>query len=107
MKILKKQKINFHMQNKVEKIQKTKSGAIIHTKDQNGNQNQFECDIVLISVGRKPNTNGLNLEKIGIDLDDKFEIYIRLVTPCCSKQAMFGRACSGRKVRVARRRPSS
>jgi dihydrolipoamide dehydrogenase len=71
MKILKKQKINFHMQNKVEKIQKTKSGAIVHTKDQNGKQNQFECDIVLISVGRRPNTNGLNLEKIGVELDDK------------------------------------
>ena len=71
MKILKRQKINFHMQNKVEKIQKTKSGAIVHTKDQNGKQNQFECDIVLISVGRKPNTNGLNLEKIGVKLDDK------------------------------------
>jgi dihydrolipoamide dehydrogenase len=71
MKILKKQKINFHMQNKVEKIQKTKSGAVVHTIDQSGNQNQFESDIVLISVGRKPNTNGLNLEKIGVELDDK------------------------------------
>ena len=62
------------MKNKVEKIKKTKSGAVIHTKDQNGNQNQFECDIVLISVGRKPNTNGLNLEKIGVELDDKKRI---------------------------------
>ena len=74
MKILKKQNINFHMQNKVEKIEKTKSGAIVHTKDKNGNQNQFECDIVLISVGRKPNTSSLNLEKIGIELDDKKRI---------------------------------
>ena len=74
MKILKKQKINFHMQNKVEKIQKTKSGAVVYTKDQSGNQNQFECDIVLISVGRKPNTNELNLEKIGVELDDKKRI---------------------------------
>ena len=71
MKILKKQKINFHMQNKVEKIQKINSGAVVHTIDQSGNQNQFESDIVLISVGRKPNTNGLNLEKIGVELDDK------------------------------------
>ncbi len=74
MKILKKQKINFHMQNKVEKIEKNKSGAVVYTKDKNGNQNQFECDIVLISVGRKPNTNSLNLEKIGIELDDKKRI---------------------------------
>ena len=74
MKILKKQKINFHMQNKVEKIQKTKSGSVVYTKDQNGNKNQFECDIVLISVGRKPNINGLNLEQIGIEIDDKKRI---------------------------------
>ena len=59
------------MQNKVEKIQKTKSSAVVHTIDQSGNQNKFESDIVLISVGRKPNTNGLNLEKIGVELDDK------------------------------------
>ena len=59
------------MQNKVEKIQKTKSGTVVHTIDQSGNQNKFESDIVLISVGRKPNTNGLNLEKIGVELDDK------------------------------------
>ena len=59
------------MKNKVEKIQKTKLGVIVHTRDQSGNQNQFECDIVLISVGRKPNTNGLNLEKIGVELDDR------------------------------------
>ena len=74
MKILKKQKINFHLQNKVEKIQKNKSGAVVYTKDQDGNQNELQCDIVLISVGRKPNTNGLNLEKIGIKLDDKKRI---------------------------------
>ena len=28
----------------------------------------------MISVGRKPNTNGLNLEKVGIELDDKKRI---------------------------------
>ncbi len=74
MKILKKQKINFHLQNKVEKIEKTKFGAVVNTKDQNGNRNQFECDVVLISVGRKPNTSNLNLEKIGVVLDEKKRI---------------------------------
>ena len=29
----------------------------------------FECDVVLISVGRKPNTKGLNLDVLDIDLD--------------------------------------
>ena len=71
MKILKKQGIKFHMQHKVESIKKTKSGAVVLTSDKDGNKKDFECDVVLISVGRKPNTFGLNLEKIGIELDDK------------------------------------
>ncbi len=74
MKILKKQGINFHMQHKVEKIKKNKSEAIISTIDKEGNKKDFECDVVLISVGRKPNTKGLNLEKVGVDLDEKSRI---------------------------------
>ena len=61
MKILKKQGINFHMNHKVEKIEKLNSSAVVSTKDKNGNQKDFVSDVVLISVGRKPNTNGLNL----------------------------------------------
>ena len=34
----------------------------------------FDCDVVLISVGRKPNTNNLNLEAIGVKLDEKKRI---------------------------------
>ena len=71
MKILKKQGINFHMQHKVEVIKTNGSGAIVSTKDKDGNKKDFNTDIVLVSVGRKPNTNGLNLEKIGVELDDK------------------------------------
>ena len=46
-------------------------GAIVLTSDKDGKKVNFECDVVLISVGRKPNTNNLNLEKIGVELDDK------------------------------------
>ena len=74
MKILKKQGIKFHLQHKVEKIKKSETGAIISTLDKEGNKINFDCDVVLISVGRKPNTQGLNLEKIGVQLDDKKRI---------------------------------
>ncbi len=74
MKILKKQGIKFHMQHKVESIKKNNTGAEVFTIDKDGNKNNFDCDVVLISVGRKPNTLGLNLETIKIELDDKKRI---------------------------------
>ena len=74
MKILKKQGMKFHMQHKVEKIQKNNKGALVSTSDKDGNKKDFECDVVLISVGRKPNTHGLNIEAAGIKLDDKQRI---------------------------------
>ena len=74
MKILKKQGMKFNMQNKVETIQKNNSGAVVSTIDKDGNKNNFECDVVLISVGRKPNTKGLNLKNAGVSLDEKNRI---------------------------------
>ena len=74
MKILKKQGIKFHMQHKVDQITKKNSSAVISTTDKDGNKKDFDCEVVLVSVGRKPNTEGLNLEKIGLNLDDKNRI---------------------------------
>ena len=62
MKILKKQGINFHMQTKVEGIKKNTNGASVSTSDKDGKKVNFDCNVVLISVGRKPNTNNLNLD---------------------------------------------
>ena len=74
MKILKKQGIKFNMQNKVETIEKNAAGAVVSTVDKDGNKNSFVCDVVLISVGRKPNTDGLNLETVGVNLDERHRI---------------------------------
>ena len=74
MKILKKQGIKFNMQNKVELIKKNKSGLVVSTVDKDGKKNNFDCDVVLIAVGRKANTGGLNLEAIGVELDNKKRI---------------------------------
>jgi len=74
MKILKKQGIKFNMQNKVELIKKNKSGLVVSTVDKDGKKNNFDCDVVLIAVGRKANTEGLNLEAIGVELDNKKRI---------------------------------
>ena len=74
MKILKKQKINFHLQHKVEQIKKNSTNATVSTSDKEGKKKDFDCDVVLVSVGMKPNTIGLNLDKVNIDLDKKNRI---------------------------------
>ena len=74
MKILKKQGINFHMQTKVEGIKKNTKVLVVSTSDKDGKKINFDCDVVLISVGRKPNTSNLNLETIGVELDEKKRI---------------------------------
>ena len=76
LKILKKQGIKFNLETKVEKIQKTSSGVIVETKDKNGKKDKFNSDVVLISVGRKAFTKNLNVENLGIKLDEKKRIEV-------------------------------
>ena len=75
-KLLKKQGINFNLKTKVESISKNNNGVTVNTKDESGNKNKFDCDVVLVSVGRKPNTNNLNLDKIGVEKDKKGRIKV-------------------------------
>ena len=74
MKILKKQGMKFHLQTKLESIKKNNNGAKVIATDKDGKKIDFDCDVVLISVGRRPNTKNLNLEKININLDNKKRI---------------------------------
>ena len=76
MKILKKQKINFHLNTKVERISKTDNGVILETNDNQNKKQKFEGDVVLISVGRKPFTKSLNIENIGIQCDSKGRVKV-------------------------------
>jgi dihydrolipoamide dehydrogenase len=70
LKILQKQGMQFNLLTKVISVKKNKNGATV-TVEKNGIKSDIDCDIVLMSVGRKPNTTGLNLEKIGVKLDSK------------------------------------
>ena len=74
MKILQKQGIKFHMQTKVDSIKKNKNGASVSTTNKEGKKVNFECDVVLISVGRKSYIKNLNLEAVGVALDQKKRI---------------------------------
>ena len=76
MKILKKQNIKFHLNRKVTSIKKTNSGVQITTSDKNGDNKDFNCDVALISIGRKPFTSNLNLSSAGVKSDEKGRIKI-------------------------------
>ena len=76
LKILQKQGIKFHLEVKVENIIKKTKGVVVTTSNKEGKKLDFKCDVVLIAVGRKPNTKNLNLEKIGINLDSKKRIKV-------------------------------
>ncbi len=76
-KILSKQGIKFKMGSKVESVEdKGKSVLISYTNVKNSKKEVIEVDKVLVSVGRKPYTEGLNLSKVGIQKDSKGRIEV-------------------------------
>jgi dihydrolipoamide dehydrogenase len=70
LKILKKQGMKFHLSAKVTSVINKGSNATVQF-EKDGNKNEINADIVLMSVGRKPNTHGLKLDKAGVEMDDK------------------------------------
>ncbi len=70
-KILIKKGIKFKLDNKVTGLVNEKNKVIINfTNNKNKSKEKIECDKVLVAVGRKPYTDGLNLSKIGIKKDN-------------------------------------
>ncbi len=76
LKILTKQGIKFHLGNTVEDIIKGPKEITIKISNKQGEKLNMECDAVLVAVGRKPKTDKLNLEKIGIELNNKKRIKV-------------------------------
>ena len=76
-KILSKQGIKFKMGSKVESVKdQGKSVLISYTNVKNSKKEELKVDKVLVSVGRKPYTEGLNLSKVGIKKDSKGRIEV-------------------------------
>jgi dihydrolipoamide dehydrogenase len=76
-KILTKQGINFKLNNKVTAAVNVSNKVIVDFIDNKSLiKERLECDKVLVSVGRRPYTEGLNLTKLGIKKDDKGRIAV-------------------------------
>ena len=76
-KILTKQGIIFKLNNKVTSVKNVKNKVVVDYVDNTtAIRERQECDKVLVSVGRKPYTEGLNLSKVGIKKNDKGRIEV-------------------------------
>ncbi len=76
-KILAKQGIKFKLNSKVNSVKNQKDSVVIEYTDNKNSKNEIlAADKVLVSVGRKPYTEGLNLAKIGIKKDSKGKIEV-------------------------------
>ncbi len=76
-KILTKQGIKFKMGSKVESVETKRNSVVIKYENVKSSKVEtIEVDKVLVSVGRKPYTEGLNLTKVGIKKDSKGRIEV-------------------------------
>ncbi len=76
-KILTKQGIKFKMGSKVNFVKSSTNGVSINYTDiKSSKDDTLEFDKVLVSVGRKPYTEGLNLSKVGVKKDNKGRIEV-------------------------------
>ena len=72
-KLLQKQGLKFHLGTGVESAEKTKTG--IKLKATKGDKSmELEAEKVLVAVGRKPNTDGLDATEAGVELDERGRI---------------------------------
>ncbi|HAC58597.1 MAG TPA: dihydrolipoyl dehydrogenase, partial [Rhodobiaceae bacterium] len=72
---LKKQGFSFKLGTKVTKVEKQKSGLKVTVEPaKGGDAEELEADIVLVSIGRAPYTEGLGLDKVGIATDKRGRI---------------------------------
>ncbi|HAZ37618.1 MAG TPA: dihydrolipoyl dehydrogenase [Clostridiaceae bacterium] len=68
--LLKKKGIDVYVSTRVNKIEKSGDGFLVHTENKKG-ETVFEADNVLIATGRSPLIEGLNIEGVGIKFDKK------------------------------------
>ena len=70
-KSLSKQGLEFHLETKVTGASVKGGLATVRAEKNDGTALSFECDRVLVAVGRRPLTEGLNLADIGVSIDAK------------------------------------
>lgn len=73
-----KQGFKFKLGHKVTTASKNADGSIkVNVENnKNGKVEELECDVLLVCVGRRPFTNNMGLEELGVEKDDKNRVVV-------------------------------
>lgn len=75
-KVLKKQGVKFYLSHGVNNVSRKKDNVTVTATDKKGNDVQFEGDYCLVSVGRKPYTDGLNAQAAGVQINERGQVEV-------------------------------
>ncbi len=75
-KIFTKQGLKLQLGVKIGDIKTSKKGVSVAYTDAKGEAQKLDCDKLIVSIGRVPNTNGLNAEGVGLTLDERGAIVV-------------------------------
>ena len=70
-KVFTKQGLAIHLGVKIADVKPGKKGVVVRYADAAGAEQTLTCDKLIVSIGRVPNTTGLNAEAVGLKLDER------------------------------------
>ena len=73
--ILEAKGIKFLLKSKIEEISDRNNKGYVKISGENG-ESEVESDAILVAIGRKPNTEGLNLEAAGVKTDERGAVVV-------------------------------
>ena len=75
-KVLKKQKFKINASHKVTSVTRNGDEVVVTATNKKGEEVEFKGDYCLVSVGRRPYTDGLNAEAAGVKINDRGQIEV-------------------------------
>ena len=75
-KVLKKLDFDFKLEHKVTAVENTGKEVVVKAEDKDGKEIEVKGDICLVCVGRKPYTEGLGLENVGLEVNKQGKITV-------------------------------
>jgi dihydrolipoamide dehydrogenase len=76
MKVLKKQGMKFYVSHKVKSVVRKGNNVTVQAENAKGETVTLEGDYSLVSVGRRPYTDGLNADKAGVIISERGQIEV-------------------------------